>query len=310
MTDFRARIDRFLAEYLERNPTAATAIGEHRYDDRWPDLAPAAREDRLAFIDRWHAELSALDGLSAEDAIDRDLLVLELEADRFGETDLREEAWNPLEWVYLLGGGLFPLIAREFAPLAARLASVAGRLESTGAVVAAALEELGSVPGRPVGRFQTEKALEQLPGVIELAEEALELGEGSGEADVAAVMPRLRSAAASAKAALDRFERHLRDVVLPASRVRPGWARTCSPGRCATRCGPRTLTPERILAQADREFAAVRAEMVRIAGDIWARGDRACRDRPTTRPSSGACWTRSPPITRTGRSSCSSVGTS
>ena len=31
---------------------------------------------------------------------------------------MREEAWNPLGWVYLLGGGLFGLLSRDFAPLA------------------------------------------------------------------------------------------------------------------------------------------------------------------------------------------------
>ena len=67
--------------------------------------------------------------LAADEAIDRDLLVGELEAARFAETELREDTWNPLDWVYLVGDGLFTLNAREFAPLADRLASTAGRLE-------------------------------------------------------------------------------------------------------------------------------------------------------------------------------------
>ena len=45
--------------------------------------------------------------LSPDEAIDRDLLVGELEAARFADTELREEAWNPLDWVYLIGDGLF-----------------------------------------------------------------------------------------------------------------------------------------------------------------------------------------------------------
>ena len=271
MTDFRARIERFLAEYFERNPTGATAIGEHRHDDRWPDLSPAGRQDRLDFLDRWHAELSGLDGLAPDDAADRDLLVLELEAERFDETELREEAWNPLQWVYLLGGGLFPLIAREFAPLAVRLGSVAGRLESLGAVVDAAVDEIGSVPGRPVGRFQTEKALEQLPGVIELADEALELAEAAGpdDADVAALVPRLRRATESARGALERLERHLRDVVLPASEGEARLGPDLFARKMRHTMRSEELTPERILAQADHEFSAVRAEMVRIATELW-----------------------------------------
>ena len=75
---------------------------------------------------------------------------------------LREDAWNPLVWVYLLGDGLFTLNAREFAPLADRLASTAGRLERMPAVLDAARETLVGGAGRPVGRFQTETALKQL----------------------------------------------------------------------------------------------------------------------------------------------------
>ena len=271
MTDFRARIDALLREYFELHPTAATAIGEHTYDDRWPDVTEAGRVARLAFIERWLAELHACESLSADDAIDRDLLVMELEAERFAETDLREESWNPLEWVYLLGGGLFPLIAREFAPLAARLASVAGRLDGVPAVVDGAIEALVGHGGRPVARFHAEKALEQLPGVLELADDAITAGEAAAATDpgVATVLPRVRTAAANARVAVDRFERHLRETVLPASDGdgRLGSALFAEKMRHTMRSDE--LTPERILARAEREFVAVRAEMVRIATELW-----------------------------------------
>src|SRR3990170_879563 len=131
MPAFRDRFASFLDEYVALHPTAATAIGDHRYDHRWPDVTEAGRQARLAFIDRWLAELGSLAtaDLGASDAIDRDLIVMELEAERFAEMELRDETWDPLQWVYLLGDGLFLLIAREFAPIAERLTSVAGRLE-------------------------------------------------------------------------------------------------------------------------------------------------------------------------------------
>ena len=81
-----------------------------------------------------------------DEAIDRDLLIGELEATRFAETVLREDAWNPLDWVYLVGDGLFTLIAREFAPLADRLASTAGRLEGLPAVLDAARRRSSATP--------------------------------------------------------------------------------------------------------------------------------------------------------------------
>ena len=82
VTDFRARIDRFLGEYLERIPVAATVIGDHRFDDRWPDVSAAGRAERLVFAERWLDELLALEDLSTDEAIDRDLLVMELDSKR------------------------------------------------------------------------------------------------------------------------------------------------------------------------------------------------------------------------------------
>ena len=129
MSDFSTRVDAFLAETFERNPVFATAIGEHAHDSRWPDMTEAGRLERLASTDRWLAEFRAMTDLSRDDEIDRDLLIGELEAARFADAELREEAWDPLWWVYVSGDGFFPLLAREFAPLADRLASSAGRME-------------------------------------------------------------------------------------------------------------------------------------------------------------------------------------
>jgi uncharacterized protein (DUF885 family) len=204
--------------------------------------------------------------------VDRDLLLMELDADRFEQVDLQEDRWNPLAWVYLLGDGIFGLISREFAPLADRLASVAGRLEGMPALLDGARAALvGTQDGRLVGRFQTETALAQLAGVGELIDDALAEAERAAIDDegVAELRPRLGTAAAAAKEALDGFETHLRDVVLPAS---DGEARL-GPGLFARKMRhtmrSESLTPERILAAAEREFDVVRAEMVRLARVLW-----------------------------------------
>src|SRR4051812_15364037 len=158
MSEFSGRLEAFLDEFFRLNPTFATAIGRHDFDDRWPDLSEAGRAERTAFTDRWLGEFAAMSDLTADDSIDRDLLVGELEAARFSDTELREDTWNPLEWIYLIGDGLFTLSARDFAPLADRLASTAGRLERLPALLDAARTSLVGGTDRPVGRFQTETA--------------------------------------------------------------------------------------------------------------------------------------------------------
>ena len=271
MTDFKGRLPAFLAETFRLNPTFATTIGEHAHDARWPDLTAAGRAERLAATDRWLAEFRAMTDLAPDDEIDRDLLIGELEAARFADTELREDAWNPLEWVYLVGDGLFTLSAREFAPLADRLASTAGRLEGLPAVLEAARETLVGHGGRPVGRFQTEKALQQLAGIDALIDDAVAAATGAAAADerVAILVPRLSAAADTARAAVAAFGSHLRDAVLPSSEGEGRLGATLFAAKMRHTMRSETLTPERILAAAEREYVAVRGEMVRLARDLW-----------------------------------------
>jgi uncharacterized protein (DUF885 family) len=279
MSDFSSRLDSFLTEFFRLNPTFATAIGEHAYDDRWPDLTDAGRAERAAFTNRWLAELGSMTDLSPDEVIDRDLLIGELEAARFADTELREDAWNPLDWVYLIGDGLFTLSAREFAPLADRLASTVGRLERLPAVLDAARSTLVGHAGRPVGRFQTETALKQLPGIGELIGDALTAADGAAPTDpaVAAIQPRLVAAAETARGAVAAFETHLRESVLPASEGEGRLGRDTFATKMRHTMRSETLTPERIMAGAEREYTAVRAEMVRLARDLWPAW---CSGRP------------------------------
>jgi uncharacterized protein (DUF885 family) len=270
MSDLQSHIDDFLAEFFRINPTWATEIGDHSHDDRWPDLTEAGRAERLAFIDRWLATFRAMADLRGDEAIDRDLLIGELEAAEFSERDLREETWNPLDWIYLLGGGLFSLLAREFAPLDVRLASVAGRLERLPEVVDAARVSIVGHDGRPVGRFQTETALKQLPGVEELIADALRAAEdAAGDPAVAVLTPRLSVAAETARQAMATFEAHLRDVVLPASDGEGRLGGDLFARKMRHTMRSTELTPDRILAAAERDYEAVRAELVRLAQDQW-----------------------------------------
>ena len=175
MSQLGGRVDAFLDEFFHLYPVSATAIGMHAVDGEWPDLTEAGRAARIVFADRWELELRGLaDGdLTPDERIDRDLLRSEVAALRFDETELREDAWDALGYVYLLGGGIFPLLARDFAPLATRLGSVASRLEGVRAVLVGARHELGSIPSRPPSRLHTEMARKQLPGIVALAEDAV-----------------------------------------------------------------------------------------------------------------------------------------
>ena len=273
MHDFPARIEAFLAEFFRLNPTFATSIGEHAYDDRWPDLTAAGRAERLAFGERWLAEFGAMADLSADEAIDRDLLIGELEAAPVrGDRAARGRPGTHSTGSISSATACSRCIAREFAPLGGPAGvdrrparGPAGRPRcGRGALVGHA--------GRPVGRFQTETALKQLPGIGELIDDAL--GRCRGRRP-----DRLRRRCRDAAACRRRGDgpggrRRVRDPPARRRPARPAMARAASaPELFAAKMRhtmrSETLTPERILAGAEREYTAVRAEMVRIARELW-----------------------------------------
>ena len=53
-----------LDELLERHPDYATSLGDHRFDDRLPDLSSAAAREEAQWVDGRLAALDALKDLS------------------------------------------------------------------------------------------------------------------------------------------------------------------------------------------------------------------------------------------------------
>ena len=271
MSAFSDRLDQFIREMFVVDPLRATAAGMHDHDGQWPDYSSEGRYLRLAFYDEWTRRLAGFGDakLSLDEQVDRDLVLMELDAARFAETRLREETWDPLSWVYVLGAGIFPLLARDFAPLAERLDSVASRLEGIPAVLDAARADLVGHDGRPVARLHTETALRQLSGIHELVDDALaEARQAAGDPRVARVAPRLAAAADRARGALKAFEAHLRDVVLPASQGEGRLGATLFREKLRHTLKS-DMTPGEIVERARREYDAVRAEMVRLANELW-----------------------------------------
>ena len=274
MSDFDALVERFLDEAFALDPVSATEIGRHDFDDRWTDLSEAGRHARLAWAGRWTAELRALvdEALTPAERIDRDRLLMVVADDEWDATAFRSERWSPMSWVYVLGGGLFALLSREFAPLDVRLASVAGRLEGIPAVVAAARDQLVGLDDRPASRLHTETAIGDFAGVVDLIRSAVTTAESAaadGDPKCAALLPRLREAAGRAESAVEELQTHLRDVVLPKSEGEGRLGPELYAERLKRVLADPTLTPESVLADAERAFDATRAEMVRIAREMW-----------------------------------------
>ena len=119
---------------------------------------------------------------------------------------LRAEAWDALETVYLMGGGLFGVLSREYAPWSERGASLLSRIEGLPQLAQAALAALTGLPDRPVALLQLETALSQLSGVTELVDDTLAEARRRGDAGEAPeLVAPMEAAVVAAHAALAAF---------------------------------------------------------------------------------------------------------
>jgi uncharacterized protein (DUF885 family) len=161
--EFTTLAQEYLDDRAERHPSAATDLGDHRFDARLGDPSEPARADERRAMDRWAGRLEAIDGsaLSAEHRVDAAMMADGVARRMFELDELREHTWNPLQ--ANPGKAIYQLLARDFAPLPERLAAVAGRLAEIPAVLAEARRQLGSMP-----RVHLETAIGQFAGTIAL----------------------------------------------------------------------------------------------------------------------------------------------
>jgi uncharacterized protein (DUF885 family) len=167
--EFARLAGEYLDDRAQRHPELATSLGDHRFDDRLGDPSPAARADERRSLDGWAARLDTLDvgALSAEHRVDAAMMADSVARQVFELDELAEHTWNPL--LANPGRAIYQLLARDFAPLPDRLASVAGRLAEVPAVLAEARRQLGAMP-----RVHLETAIGQFDGTIALVGKELD----------------------------------------------------------------------------------------------------------------------------------------
>jgi uncharacterized protein (DUF885 family) len=266
-TEFDRALRDLLDELFALQPVWATQIGFHAYDDRWPDFTEQGRAMRLSAIERHRARLHDMDVrvLSADERIDRGLVLEALDAMDFEDRELRSDAWDPLSFVLLGGNGLFSLLAREFAPWEHRGSAFAGRLAGLPTLLATAADGLTGVADRPVSLLHTQTALAQLSGIDELIDQGL--AEAEQRADQA-VLNAMLEAAGPAREAVAEFRRRLENEIAP-SAVGEGRLGAEMFGRKLRHTLASELTPDELRRRAERDYDLVRAEMLRLAREAW-----------------------------------------
>ncbi|HEX9614074.1 MAG TPA: DUF885 domain-containing protein [Bacteroidota bacterium] len=205
---FAALSHNFLEQYVERYPETATNLGDHRYDNRMNDYSLASVQRDRAFTQSYLDSLADInpDRLSTTNRIDYQILKTNLEATIFQLDSLREYEWNPL--VYNVGNGIYALIAREFAPLEARLVNVRERLKQVPGILEHAKSNLKNPP-----KVHTETAILQNGGTLGMIRDEL----NQFVDQVPGLKGEFSLVQTEAVAALEAYGRWLREELLPKS---------------------------------------------------------------------------------------------
>ena len=250
-------------------PVFATEAGYHALDDRWPDLAEEARQRLVRRLGELVDSARGLPEaeLSADERVDRGILVEALEGVIFDEDVLRESAWDPLGVVQVAGSGLFELVARDATPWPQRGLAFTWRVARLGDFLAGARSALRGLSDRPVSLLHTETALAQLGGVMEQVDEGVALAAATDDGGLH-LADHLTALRPHVEAAVEAYRRFLTDEVQP---------RAQGEGRLGRRLFAEKLRhtlasdlgPDEVEARARHDYAVVRAELVRLARVAW-----------------------------------------
>ncbi|MFC4148328.1 DUF885 domain-containing protein [Micromonospora mangrovi] len=196
MEEFVPLAERIVEAVLESRPGLATSVGDHRYDDRLPDLsADAVAADQAMLRDAADA-LSEIDpdSLDVAERVDHALLSSLVDRGLFESTEIRSHEWDPLR--HNPGPLLHALLARPYAPVAERLTHLAGRLSAVPDALATARATLRDMP-----RIHAETAVGQFTGAAALIRDEVP----RLLAEAPALHDRVEPAAVAAIAALEEF---------------------------------------------------------------------------------------------------------
>ncbi len=195
----------YFDENFRANPVSATATGIHAYDAQLGSYGAADYAAQLARDRRYLDRLGALDtaALSPRAGLDRRMLENALRDDLLINQTMQQWKHQPDGYVQTASGGVFVLIARNFAPPAVRMRAVIAREEQIPRLYAQARANLTAVD-KDTASIAAEDAAGSIALFTATVPQALA---GAGDA---AARARLRRSTATAVAATNAFAAYLK----------------------------------------------------------------------------------------------------
>jgi uncharacterized protein (DUF885 family) len=280
----------FLEESFRQRPTEASALGDHRYDDKLDDIAPQARKGWLDYRRKVLTELPRkieFQKLSRSGQIDFEIFQHHLKREIWLAENTRPFEEDPRVYNEYITGSVYQLLTQSTLDKAVNVKNAAARMRQIPKIVGIARQTLKNPP-----RVVVETAGAQNKGAIGFYER--------GVFELAGETPQLSELSAPAKlivAGLRDYQKFLDDELLPKAKGewRIGKEKFSQKLVLELDAG---LTADQVLAEAQKEFDRVEREMYVIARQLWAatvgeRGASAPREKAEPKPR-GANAPRSP----------------
>ena len=160
----------FLEDLYRRNPTEATGLGIHTYDDQLENYSKQAIAGAVASLRAFRDRVSAIDAarLSASNQLDREQLLHAIDSRLITLDVVRPWARDPDSYSSGLTYTAYIMIKRNYAPPEERLRKLIAREKLMPAALAEAHTNLDNPP-----RIYTQIALEQIDGNRHFFEDAV-----------------------------------------------------------------------------------------------------------------------------------------
>src|SRR4051794_2943875 len=160
---FEAIADRLIADTLKRNPSTATVLGVHDYDNALEDVSRAAVDAEVAALKGFRAELSAIDPATLSPAHQLDLAqaISGIDSQMLERQIVRGWTKNPDLYSTAVTQTAFVMINRNFAAPDVRLRALIQRERLMPGNLAEARKNIDNPPA-----IYTDIAIEQLDGDI------------------------------------------------------------------------------------------------------------------------------------------------
>ena len=151
----------YLEDTYRRQPTLATLLGIHKYDETLRDPSRQAVMDEIAAARQFRDRAAAIDAttLTATNQLDREQLLLAIDSRILTLETVRPWARDPDSYSSGLTNTAYLMIKRAFAPPEERLRHLIAREKAMPATLAEARKNLDNPP-----RIYTEIAIEQIDG--------------------------------------------------------------------------------------------------------------------------------------------------